>query len=278
MMNNNSQKPINKIISKIKNNNSTSYKSQVENILEKKTLIYIVIVAILLLFFAQIFIHDIVAPGAVAPETDTITDTQTVDINLPGNKDDGQENTDNQQQGDNQQPGNNQQQGDNQQQGNNETPVVNNLDRIIVTEASITGTSSTGKKWSELKELSMFRNKDFQYRSIIAPGSEGEYTFTVENESTSNFNYQILFTEENPYKVNMVFKLKRNGEYVLGNQNEWASASGLSRTDLRLNSKQIDVYTVEWRWEHTGYDTSIGELDYAYYKVYADVQAEQIIP
>ena len=36
MMNNNSQKPINKIISKIKNNNSTSHESQVENILEKK--------------------------------------------------------------------------------------------------------------------------------------------------------------------------------------------------------------------------------------------------
>ena len=147
--------------------------------------------------------------------------------------------------------------------------VIDNSDRFKVLQGET--------EWSELKELDMFNNSYFEDKSIIAPGVKGSYSFTVENESEGKFIYDMIFTEENPYEINMVFKLKVNGEYVLGNEQTWIKASELKRSNVFLGAKVSNIYTVEWKWEDNYNDTEIGETEGAYYKMYIKVNAEQII-
>lgn len=150
--------------------------------------------------------------------------------------------------------------------------IINYTDRFIVKQ------DKDRKQWESLKQLDMFKNDYFKDKALIAPGVQGKYSFTVENESEATFNYNINFTPENPYNVNMVYKLKKNGKYVLGDEEKWESYEGLRRINQKLSSSSIDVYTVEWRWEDTDYDTPIGETEGAYYKMYVDVIAEQVTP
>ena len=246
-------------------NNSIDKESQKDTISERKTLIYLVIIAILLLFFAQFFIHDIVISGS---RVKTITDTQSLDDTT---NDDNNDKEGNQQgnQGDNSEGTSD----GNKNQTPNQTPIVNNQDRIIVTENATTGDT----EWRELRELSIFRNKRYDNKALIAPGDEGIYYFTVENEFTNKYNYKIIFKEENPYNVNMVFKLRKNGQYILGSETEWKAPEGLDTEIMPFDALQKDVYTLEWRWEDAENDTQIGRTDGSYYKMYVDVQAEQVI-
>lgn len=223
---------------------------QEDNTNEKMVIICLIIISLMLIFASFFFIHDIVDRGRIEgnasttiPEPDNDVLGETTDDDNSGKKPNKEENI-----------------------------IIDNSDRFKVKQDE--------KEFSEIKEIDVFKNKYFNDKSIIAPGVEGDYSFTVENESESNFNYNIAFTEENPYNVNMVYKLKLNGEYVLGNENDWVKGADLSRKDIQLNAKTNDIYTVEWRWEDTDYDTEIGVLGGpggAYYKMFIKVEAEQII-
>lgn len=207
---------------------------------EKKVITYLIIISLILIYISFFFIHNIIDRGRIQNNASTT---------IP--------------------------QPDNDVQGetiDKENIIVDNSDRFKIKQGET--------EFNEIKELDIFNNNHFEDKSIIAPGVEGDYSFTVENESESKFNYDITFTEENPYNVNMVYKVKVNGEYVLGNENNWVKGANLSRKDLFLNARTNDIYTIEWRWEDTDYDTEIGVLGGpggAYYKMYINIVAEQII-
>lgn len=220
---------------------------------EKKIIIYLIIISLGLIYFSLFFIHDIVDRGR-------IKDTATGTIMPPDNNVEG-ESID---------KGNNGGSVDKENNGKlDEEYVIDNSDRFKVLQGET--------EWSKLKELDLFNNSYFEDKSIIAPGVQGSYSFTVENESESKFIYDMVFTEENPYEINMVFKLKLNGEYVLGNEQQWIKASELKRSNVFLGAKVSNIYTVEWKWEDNYNDTEIGETEGAYYKMYIKVNAEQII-
>lgn len=153
-----------------------------------------------------------------------------------------------------------------------EDVIINYTDRFVVMQ------DYDGKSWDAVRELDMFKNSNFYDKNKIAPGVEGNYSFSVENESDATFSYDMFFTPENPYNVNMVYKLKKNGQYVLGNQEKWETYTGLEKKLQTLNPHSKDIYTVEWRWEDTDYDTEIGETYGAYYRMYINILAEQIAP
>lgn len=117
---------------------------------------------------------------------------------------------------------------------------------------------SDGKRWTELKELNVFANSEFDGKSIIAPGSEGSYTFTVQNISDFPMEYEIGFEEENLNGVPLEFRLKDSDGYLT---EDWRSAAELAdvREELANNSKT--GYTLEWHWIFDGddeLDTAIG--------------------
>ena len=231
---------------------------------QKKQIIYLIIIALVLAYISLFFIHNIIDRGQINDiESGTInfpnkTDTNDINNNTnDGNK--GNNTTDNK--GDNNGTG---------KKDDNGGKIVDNSDRIRVKQY---GT----QPFEELKELDMFRNFYFDDKAIIAPGVEGSYNFTVENETVNNYTYNITFEEENPYKVNMVYKMKLNGEYIVGSETEWKRHEDFTKYNLPLNSPSTDLYEIEWRWEHTDYDTQIGETPGAYYKMHVDVQATRVV-
>lgn len=226
---------------------------------EKKIIIYLIIAALILIYISFFFIHDIVDRGRIqdtASGTITSPDNGVLDENIdkdnkPG-KDHGQKPDDS-----------------DKDEDQDDGYIVDNSDRFKVLQGQT--------EFKDLKELDIFKNSYFKDESIIAPGVQGSYNFTVENESDTNFIYNVTFTEENPYQINMVFKVKVNGEYVLGNEKNWVKHGDLSRSNLLLNAKSNDLYTIEWKWQDNYNDTQIGETDGAYYKMYINVDAEQIV-
>ncbi len=234
--------------SKNSNNNETNQS-------QKKQIIYLIIIALILTYISLFFIHNIIDRGQ-------IKDTESGTINFPSKIDDnGNEIIDN--------GGNNNGNGNNGDNNGDNGKIVDNKDRIKVKQF---GT----QPFEELKELDMFRNFYFHDEAIIAPGVKGTYNFTVENDTIHDFIYNITFTEENPYKVNMVYKIKLNGEYIVGSATEWKRHEDFTKYDLPLNSPRIDLYEVEWKWEDTDYDTEIGETPGAYYKMHVNVQATRV--
>lgn len=221
---------------------------------EKKIIIFLIIISLLLIYISFFFIHDIVDRGK-------IKDTATGTITFPDNDVMGESTDKN---------NNGKVDKDNEDDNDNDNEyIVDNSDRFKVLQGQT--------EWSELKELDIFKNSYFHNETIIAPGVQGIYSFTVENESDCGFIYNIRFNEENPYSINMVFKLKVNGQYVFGNETTWVRADKLSRSNLYLDADLNDLYTIEWKWQDNYNDTEIGKTKEAYYKMYIKVDAEQIL-
>lgn len=227
---------------------------------EKKIILYLFFITIVLIYISLFFIHYII-------DNDEIKKSNIPDNNVNNITNDNQNNLNNI--GNNK--SNNSINNNNVNNTNNSLPnenIVDNNDRFRVVENQ--------KDWQELKELSIFKNRYFNDKSIIAPGISGIYNFTVENYFSSNIKYSMSFAEENNLKINLRFKLKRNGVYIVGNENDWVNCEELSQKDIYINSKSSDIYTLEWKWIDNNNDTEIGENDKSTYKIKVNVYAEEI--
>ena len=215
---------------------------------EKKTIVYLIILTLVLIFIALFFICDIVDRGKInATETTTITypDNDVIIIDDGGN--------------------------------NGNTGNKGNTTKVIDADASLKIFEGT-KEWSELKELDIFnRNHNHVVNGKIAPGVEETYIYTVECYGDYNMLYDMQFFDENPLNINMKFKLRRNGKFVAGDENTWVTVDQLKQAGMKIAPKTIDVFILDWRWEDADNDTEIGETEGAQYKLNIKSNAEAII-
>lgn len=239
---------------------------------EKKIIIYLIVLALVLIFYSLFFIHYINFRG-------TIKDTQSVEINYPQNNDgnniidfdNSQDNsiTNNGQinngQLNNVVNGNMSNNIGNGQVNNTEENIVNNKDRFKIMQGT--------ENWKDLKTLDIFNNYYFNDHSIIAPGVSGEYSFTVENYRETNMKYNLNFIEQNIYNINMVYKLKLNGSYIAGDEQRYVKYQELNKEDLVINTNTSDVLTIEWKWQDNNNDTQIGKTEGSNYKMSIKVDA-----
>lgn len=230
-----------------------------DNKRQNKIIVYIIAIVIIFIYIALLFAHSIIDRGK-------IKDTQSTEIKYPDNTVQG-EHTDNNKHP-NQHPDKDDDKDHDKDDDDGDGEIVDNKDRIKVLQDGKT-------EWSELKELDVFNNSYFEDHSIIAPGVKGSYSFTVENISDKATIYDITYTDENIYNINMVYKLKLNGNYIAGNENTWVKREHLNTTGTKLAGKSNDVYTIEWKWEDSDNDTQIGETDGAYYKLFLKVDAKE---
>lgn len=146
-------------------------------------------------------------------------------------------------------------------------------------EALIILENSTGSRWSQLERLNVFANQKYGGRPIIAPGSSGEYVFTVKNSARFPLRYTLNISDENEAGVPMEYRLKQGGEYLAGSESEWADISTLSAVDGDLRRESEVVYTLEWHWPdgNNETDTSAGTAvpDGAEYLLNFSISAEQ---
>lgn len=242
---------------------------------EKKIIIYLIILALVLIFYELFFIHNINFRGV-------IKDTQSIEIEYPQNKGEENNTIDFGSQGNNitndivhnsitnSNIGNNITNNNigNGQINNPEGNIVDNKDRFKIMQ----GTES----WKDLKSLDIFNNYYFNDYSIISPGVSGEYSFTIENYKATKMKYNLNFIEQNVYNINMVYKLKLNGSYIAGNEQRFVKCNELNKEDLVINANTNDVFTIEWKWQDNNNDTQIGKTESANYRIQIKVDATEL--
>lgn len=233
---------------------------------ERKIMIYVIILFIILLYISLFFIHNIIGIGMVRH-------AQSVEIDYPEKTDEND--IDDGSVDENNNFYNNKNVAGKDTQVDKNTNSENNVDNDIIVDNSCRFRVLEGtQEWSNLKELSIFNNSYFQDKSIIAPGVSGNYSFTVENYSDTKIKYNIRFMEENNYNINMVYKLKLNGSYIVGSENQWVKYKDLCKDGLIVNNHTNDLFTIEWKWEDNYNDTIIGETEGADYKLKVQLNAE----
>jgi hypothetical protein len=130
------------------------------------------------------------------------------------------------------------------------------------------------------KSLKIFENAAFEYTSKIAPGVSNSYDFKVHNETENTINYNIEFSEDSEYAINMRYRLKREGNYIVGSDTEWVGASELTSALKTLPMDGVDSYTLDWEWPyesgHDALDTEIGEKETAEYSLRIKIGFEEV--
>lgn len=132
------------------------------------------------------------------------------------------------------------------------------------------------KKYSKNTPLNIFTQTSYYVvNDVIAPTSENSYQFVVRNNNNFNIIYDLEISEENKYNINMKFKLKLNGTYVVGDEKTYVSADMLNQYRKTLADKSYDVYTLEWKWIESDNDTKIGTNINSNYKLNLKMSASQ---
>ena len=125
--------------------------------------------------------------------------------------------------------------------------------------------------WNGSTNLDIFSKTEHTMDGKIAPESSGEYKFTVSNSTDYKLKYNISFIETNNYNINIKYKLKKNGTYII---DSYVSASEMNIDDMNLIVGENDTYYLEWKWVSSSNDTSIGEIIGANYGLKIEVNAE----
>ena len=111
----------------------------------------------------------------------------------------------------------------------------------------------------------------YELTDVIAPESSNTYQFVVKNGTEYNLKYKIDFIENNPYQINMKYKLKKNDTYII---DHYVSANELNVEDAFLNTKTNDTYYLEWKWISSNNDTAIGLDPNSQYELKIYIEAE----
>ena len=96
-------------------------------------------------------------------------------------------------------------------------------------------------------------------RGFVAPYDKGVYEFDVENIRTKDMFYDLELDEDNVDRVNIKYRLKKNGNYIVG-ESGWVYYNEIDLKNMKLAAKATDNYQLEWSWvsEDNELDTKIG--------------------
>ena len=108
------------------------------------------------------------------------------------------------------------------------------------------------------QRLRIFENAAYQYTNKIAPGVSNTYHFVVHNSNDFKLKYYIEMYEEEDYGVNLRYRLRKNNEYVIGDDNTWVTASELETALDNIGVGSSDSYALDWSWP---YESGNDELD-----------------
>lgn len=125
------------------------------------------------------------------------------------------------------------------------------------------------------KRLRIFTNQAYQYTSKIAPNLSNSYDFIIKNNSKYDLYVDIYMEEENPFNINMKYKLRSNNNYLVGSKNKYADVSKLSQRNILIKANSSKEYSLDWKWIDSDNDTEIGENINSNYKLSINIGANQ---
>ncbi len=157
--------------------------------------------------------------------------------------------------------------------------IVNNRPSTTVNDDGIVYVDDDNGWYIYQRELKIFENAAFQYTNKIAPGVSNSYDFRVHNTTLKAINYSVVFEENSEYAINLRYRLRREGNYVVGSETEWVSASELASAMKYLSSNSTDNYTLDWEWPYEGgtddADTEAGESMTSEYRLGIKITFEE---
>lgn len=111
------------------------------------------------------------------------------------------------------------------------------------------------KIWDATNTINVFKNAKFDNRNLIAPGSFGAYHFQVQNKTTFPIIYNLSFLEENDIQVNMLYRMRKNDEWIV---KKWTKLPDIFLESYRIEAGEIDDFVLEWKWFDASNDTELG--------------------
>lgn len=121
----------------------------------------------------------------------------------------------------------------------------------------------SGKILSEDKQLNIFNSPAHDGAKIIFPGAHGEYDFFVYNITTGAIGVDLHFSDENPNRVPMRYKVKIDGAYHIGSDARWYTMPEIVKLPALFCTlapgSNLRV-TVIWEWQDVDdiRDTQLG--------------------
>lgn len=97
--------------------------------------------------------------------------------------------------------------------------------------------------------IDIFNNEKYDGRKIIAPRSKGSAKFGVKNVSNGDIIYDVGFTDQSNYLVNMKYKLKIDNIYIVGDKDHYVTLDQMKVNDITVINGSNNVFTIEWYWE-----------------------------
>lgn len=134
-------------------------------------------------------------------------------------------------------------------------------DLIVVSESDI--------NWDLIEQLNIF--KDFKR---ISPGSNDVYKFKIANTTNHQIIYDIQIREINKHNVNMRYKMKNRGKYIVGDEETSLDGRNINVENIILAPNAEEEYELFWKWEDSPNDTQIGMLSNAEYVIRIKIGAE----
>lgn len=150
-----------------------------------------------------------------------------------------------------------------------------NEELIIDEDAGKFVVKSNGLTWGNSTNVDIFANPLYNMKEIIAPGSSNIYKFLVKNSTDYNLLYNISFKSVNQNNINILYRLKNETEYIIGNETKWVTAEELILNDVRINKLNSDTYYLEWKWFESDNDTEIGMNGKVKYSLNIIIVAEE---
>lgn len=129
------------------------------------------------------------------------------------------------------------------------------------------------KIWDN-KDLRIFSNPAYEYQNIIAPGSSNSYAFIIRNNNDFDISANIIFNETNDKKINMQYKLRNEGDYIMGSIKNYEPIGGKRIEGVELPAHGYKSYILDWKWIDSSNDAAIGFDVSSFYKLSITVAAK----
>ncbi len=130
------------------------------------------------------------------------------------------------------------------------------------------------KMYSKDTPLNIFTQTSYYVADgKIAPASENSYQFVIRNNNDFNVQYSLTLKETNEHNIKMRYRLKVDGEYIAGSENEYVTFDQLNQTNIELASRNHKVYTLDWKWVESDNDTEVGSNIEANYQLALEITA-----
>lgn len=137
------------------------------------------------------------------------------------------------------------------------TTMISAITAVLTISSAVFSVSAAGTDvvvfdndyaWTDSTVINLFERNELD-NQLVYPGVTGNYTFTVRNISDAQKECEVIIEDENSFFIPLDVRIKRDGKYIIGSENEWANSAAFDSSTYLLDPKSDNVYELEWKWD-----------------------------